>query len=60
MTKVREGWLKALSQQDLAQKLNVTGALQPLILTPPEFATLIRSDHEKDGKIVKAVGAKAD
>ena len=60
VTKLREEAYKALSQQDLAQKLNVTGALQPLILTPPEFAALIRSDHEKYGKIVKEVGAKAD
>ena len=60
VTKLREEAFKALSQQDLAQKLNVTGALQPLILTPPEFAALIRSDHEKYGKIVKEVGAKAD
>ena len=60
LTRLREEVNKALGQADLAQKLNVTGALQPLITSPAEFQALIRHDHEKYGKIVKAVGAKAD
>ena len=36
------------------------GGLEPYITTPPEFAALIRSDHEKYGKLVNQIGIKAD
>ena len=49
---------KALSEPELAGKLNVTGALEPLILPPAEFEALIRSDHDKYGKLVRDVGVK--
>ncbi len=60
VTRLREEIQKALSQGDLAERLNVTGAMHPLVLPPAEFAALIRHDHEKYGKVVKDVGAKAD
>ncbi len=60
LARLRDEVNKALSQRDLAEKLNVTGALQPLITTPAEFVALIRHDHEKYGKVVRDVGAKAD
>jgi tripartite-type tricarboxylate transporter receptor subunit TctC len=36
------------------------GALEPFVTTPEELATLVRSDHEKYGRVVKSVGAKID
>lgn len=37
-----------------------SGALEPYITTPEDFAALIRADYEKYGKVVRAVGAKVD
>ena len=42
LARLREEVNKALGDRDLAEKLNVTGALQPLITTPAEFEELIR------------------
>jgi len=52
--------VKALTQPDLADKLNVTGALTPLIDTPEEFSALIRRDYEKYGRLVRQVGVKIE
>jgi tripartite-type tricarboxylate transporter receptor subunit TctC len=60
LARLREVVNKALGDRDLADKLNVTGALQPLITTPAEFKELILKDHAKYGKVVRDVGAKAD
>ncbi len=60
IAKLREEVNKALSDRDLAGKLNVTGALTPLILPPAEFAALIRRDHDKYGKLVRSIGVKID
>jgi len=59
MTKLRTETHKALAQRDLAEKLNVTGRLEPLIMTPSEFSALIHRDYEKYGKLVKDIGIKA-
>ena len=42
------------------QKLNVTGKLEPLILSPVEFNDLIRRDYEKYRKLVADIGVKID
>jgi tripartite-type tricarboxylate transporter receptor subunit TctC len=49
-----------LARPDFAQKLNVSGSLEPLLLAPPDFSALIRSDYEKYGKMVKEMGVKLD
>ena len=49
-----------LSRPDFAEKLNVSGSLEPLVLSPADFATLIREDYEKYGRIVRELGIKAD
>lgn len=36
------------------------GALEPFVTTPEELAALVRSEHEKYGRVVKSVGAKID
>jgi tripartite-type tricarboxylate transporter receptor subunit TctC len=51
---------KLLARADFAEKLNVSGSLEPLILPPADFSKLIRDDNEKYGKIVKELGIKTD
>ena len=58
VAKLRDEVNRALADPDLAGKLNVTGALQPLILPPTEFAALIRRDHDKYGKLIRDIGLK--
>jgi tripartite-type tricarboxylate transporter receptor subunit TctC len=58
VTKLRTTVQKALAEPGLVQKLNVTGKLEPLILTPAAFNDLIRHDYEKYKKVVAAVGVK--
>ncbi len=60
MSKLRTETHKALAQKDLVEKLNVTGRLEPLILTPAEFSALIRRDYDKYGKLVKDLGIKSE
>ena len=60
MTTLRTEIQKILARADFAEKLNVSGSLEPLILPPSEFALLIRSDYEKYGKLIKDIGIKLD
>jgi tripartite-type tricarboxylate transporter receptor subunit TctC len=60
VTTLRNEVRKALSQKDLADKLNVTGALQPLLASPEEFSALIRHDYEKYGKLAKEIGIRIE
>ena len=46
--------------KELDEKLNVTGKLEPLILSPAEFDALIRRDDEKYKKLVADIGVKID
>ena len=49
-----------LSRQDFADKLNVSGNLDPLVVSPADFNALIPEDYEKYGKIVRDLGIMAD
>ena len=60
LTTLRNEVRKALSQKEFADKLNVTGALQPLLDTPEEFSALIRRDYEKYGKLAKEIGVRIE
>ena len=60
MAKLRTETHKALAQKDLVDKLNVTGRLEPLILSQAEFSALIRRDYDKYGKLVKDLGIKSE
>jgi len=60
VTTLRAEVQKALSQPDLTDKLNVTGALQPLLESPEEFAALISRDYEKYGKLAREIGIKVE
>jgi tripartite-type tricarboxylate transporter receptor subunit TctC len=47
-----------LARRELAEKINVSGSLEPLILSPEDFSALIRSDYDKFGKLVKQFNIK--
>jgi tripartite-type tricarboxylate transporter receptor subunit TctC len=51
---------KILARPEFAEKLNVSGSLEPLILAPADFSALIHRDYEKYGKLVKELGIKLD
>jgi tripartite-type tricarboxylate transporter receptor subunit TctC len=58
--KIREAVHAALRRPDLADKLNVSGSLEPLILEPAAFDALIRKDYQKYGTLVKQFDIKLD
>jgi tripartite-type tricarboxylate transporter receptor subunit TctC len=60
VAKLRGEVQKALHDREFAERLNVTGRLEPLIATPEQFAALIRQDYEKYGKLVKDIGIKLE
>jgi tripartite-type tricarboxylate transporter receptor subunit TctC len=49
-----------LAQPDIAERLAASGAGEPFVTTPTEFAALLRDDHAKYGKLIKAIGVKVD
>jgi tripartite-type tricarboxylate transporter receptor subunit TctC len=58
--KLRETVHAMLKRPDVVDKMNVSGNLEPLLLSPEEFSALIRRDYEKYGKLVKEIGVKLD
>jgi tripartite-type tricarboxylate transporter receptor subunit TctC len=50
---------KVVAAADFRQTLDTLGA-EPLTMTPEQFATHLRSEIDKLGAIVKAVGARVD
>jgi tripartite-type tricarboxylate transporter receptor subunit TctC len=49
-----------LEQPDVAQKLFASGSGEPYISTPEEFAARIRRDHDKFGRIIRAIGLRVE
>jgi tripartite-type tricarboxylate transporter receptor subunit TctC len=47
-----------LTGPEYGAKLAAAGSGEPLITTPEEFASRIRSDHEAYGKVIREIGAK--
>ena len=60
LTRLRTEVQKILARADFAEKLNVSGSLEPLVLAPADFDKLIHADYEKYGKIVRELGIKSD
>ena len=60
LTTLRTAVNALLARADFAEKLNVSGSLEPLRLSPQEFSSLIRADYDKYGKIIKDLGIKLD
>ena len=49
-----------LAMPEVKQRLETSGAGEPYILTPDQFAALIKADHERYGAIIKSIGLKVD
>lgn len=49
-----------MDKPGFAEKLNISGSLEPLILTREAFDERIRADYERYGAIVKKIGVKLD
>ncbi|MDQ5847767.1 MAG: tripartite tricarboxylate transporter substrate-binding protein, partial [Pseudomonadota bacterium] len=60
LVKLRAEIKRALESPDLKEKFNAAGGLEPYVLSPEDFATLIRSDYAKYAKVVKDVGVRID
>ncbi|MFT8243467.1 Bug family tripartite tricarboxylate transporter substrate binding protein [Roseomonas sp. BN140053] len=60
VTRLRTEVQALLARPDFAERLNVSGSLEPLILSPAEFSTLIRDDDRKYGELVRALGVNLD
>ncbi len=58
VTTLRTEVHKLMAKPEFAEKLNVSGSLEPLILSPKDFDALIARDYEKYGAIVKEIGIK--
>jgi tripartite-type tricarboxylate transporter receptor subunit TctC len=60
VSKLRTEVHALLHKPEFAGKLNVSGSLEPLILSPAEFSELMKRDYEKYGTLVKGLGIKLD
>ena len=60
LARLRAEIRQILLSPEVKDKLNGAGSLEPLVTTPEEFSALIRRDHERYGKLIGALGIKAD
>ena len=60
VTTLRTEIHKLLARPDFAERLNVSGSLEPLILSPADFSALIHEDHQKYGRIVRDLHIQAE
>ena len=60
LARLRDEVGKLLALPEVQGKLRAAGGLEPFITTPEEFASMIRADYAKYGKVVKDSGAKVD
>ena len=60
VTRLRKEVQALLARPDVAEKINVSGSLEPLILSPADFSALIRKDYDKFGRLVKEFNIKID
>ena len=60
LSRLRNEVQKLLADADFREKVRNLGGLEPYVTTPEEFAALIRAEHAKYARVVKAAGAKID
>ena len=60
LSRLRGEIQRLLADADFRDKVRNLGGLEPYVTTPEEFAVLIRAEHAKYARIVKAAGAKVD
>jgi tripartite-type tricarboxylate transporter receptor subunit TctC len=58
--RVREEVNRALALQDVKEKLNAAGGLQPLQLASAEFSALIQRDSARFENVVRSIGVTID
>jgi tripartite-type tricarboxylate transporter receptor subunit TctC len=49
-----------LARPDMVERMNVSGTLEPFILSPEQFSTLIREDDDKYGKLMTQLNIKLE
>ena len=57
--KLNAAFVRAVRDPDVVKQMTAQGA-EPVATTPAEFAAFIASETERFGKVVRAVGAKAE
>ena len=60
LAKLRAETNRLLGEPELRDRLRKVGGLEPFVTTAEEFSAIIRSDHAKYEKVVKAAGATVD
>ena len=60
LNRLRTEFNAVLAQPDVKERLISSGAGEPYITTPEEFAALIRADHDAFGKVIKTIGFRVD
>ena len=60
LLRIRTEVRRVLESDDVRQKMNAAGGLDPFVTTPQEFSALIRRDFEKYAKVVKDLGLRLD
>src|SRR5262249_25028484 len=60
VSKLRKEVQALLARPDVAAKVNVSGSLEPLILSSEAFAARIHSDNEKFGNLAKELNIKIE
>ena len=60
LSRLRVEIQRLLADADFREKVRNLGGLEPYVTTFEEFAALIRAEHAKYARIVKAAGAKVD
>ena len=60
LARLRAEVAKALAADDVKEKLNNAGGLQPFATSPAEFVALIRRDYDRYGKLVRDIGVRID
>jgi tripartite-type tricarboxylate transporter receptor subunit TctC len=60
VTTLRTAIQGIMSRADFAERLNVSGSLEPLILPPADFDALIRADYERYGRIIREIAVRLD
>ena len=56
--RLRKAMAEILVEPEFKKRLADSGSGEPYITTPEEFAARIRSDYEKYGELIKAIGVK--
>ncbi len=60
MDRLRNELKEVAAQPDFKERLANTGSGEPYVVTPEELTARIKSDYEKYGKLIRAIGVKVE